>query len=397
MIKAAILIALFSLPELLLASDPSNPSLNLQGGSPSQNPVCVGVPVSASVSGSYSDPTSTNSEFAITNHIWNWTAGIGGCSPTDGDGSTTWTNTFNGPRTNVVVVTATVRFQGYLGTNYWETSTNASVTNTIIAVAIEKVQYQDCSGNWADIGNFKIPKGKSVSFKAIASPHGVPFPSGTPVWGGEASGVGDTTTVTFNNTSSSDSDLKTIICGNCGATVSYPNFLICNTILDIIATQATRNSYKHHGHAYINVSDLNAGTDISYGAYPLDFAGVTNYPQAAPGSCVRIGADPIGGLHIRHFLLAPSQTAALAQFIQTPFAWHRWWNCATWASGAQPNDISALDWLPIPVFPYLLPLDTPRAIGASIDGLELTEPTTLIDPKYEQPVSCGWHGAGGSW
>jgi hypothetical protein len=127
---------------LLLADDPTGPSLSVTGGNPSPNPTWIGTLVSANASASYSDPTSTNSEFAITNHVWSWTSSYGACYPTNGDGSATWTNTFSSPGIYTNVITANVDFQGYICingsgvTNGFEVSTNASVTNVVEVVSM---------------------------------------------------------------------------------------------------------------------------------------------------------------------------------------------------------------------------------------------------------------------
>jgi hypothetical protein len=271
------------------------------------------------------------------------------------------------------------------------TSGCSSKSITVIVVAVGKFQYLDCSGtNWVDIGNFVIPKGKSETFKALSNPSGLPFPF-SPIWGGEAEGSsGEIVGVTFNNISTSDSDLKTITCGtSCAQTVSYPNFLVCNTILAIHSNAGSGDSVTA-GHAWIKVTDLTLGTTTAYGNWQIDDPRVQSYPQAASGSSVRIGIEdgwPDG--YVRYFLCKPSQTTALQTYISTPASWHYWYNCSSWASGAQPNDISAWDWV-------LLGVDTPRAIGKSITNLESTDATSLSDPKYEQPPNCNANNGGGS-
>jgi hypothetical protein len=142
--RLLILAALLFSPNLLLADDPTSPSVSVTGGNPSPNPACTGTQVSAGVSASCSDPASSNSELTITNHVWSWTASCGACYPTNGNGSATWTNTFGSPGIYTNVITASVDFQGYIYTNGsgvtngFDVSTNASVTNRVLKKACFK-------------------------------------------------------------------------------------------------------------------------------------------------------------------------------------------------------------------------------------------------------------------
>lgn len=122
-----------------------------------------------------------------------------GGTPSSGNGSqftTKWSTP--GPQT----VTATCG------------SSNASKQVTIVAV--DKLQYNDPDTGYTDVsGTMYVHKGTSVTFKAIPDPCNASWPSGKPVWGGEASGVGSTTLVTFDTLSSSTSDYK-IVSAECG-------------------------------------------------------------------------------------------------------------------------------------------------------------------------------------
>jgi hypothetical protein len=82
-----------------------------------------------------------------------------------------------------------------------------------VVAGVGKIQYQSDS-NYVDIsGTLYVLKGTSVTFKGVPNPSNASFASGKPVWTGSsgASGTGETTSVTFNNASSSASDNKTVI------------------------------------------------------------------------------------------------------------------------------------------------------------------------------------------
>ena len=83
----------------------------------------------------------------------------------------------------------------------------------ITSQKVEFVQYQ-LNGIWFDVpsGGFAdICKGSSITFKAIPAPSGISWPSGQPVWGGDASSTGEITTVTFSN---SGNRIVTVGCGS---------------------------------------------------------------------------------------------------------------------------------------------------------------------------------------
>src|SRR5207244_1847201 len=85
--------------------------------------------------------------------------------------------------------------------------------NVNVKSTIAKIQYQSGS-NLVDIsGTLYVLKGTSVSFRAIPNPSNDSFPSGNPTWGGSsgAAGAGQQISVTFNTTSSSATDYKTVI------------------------------------------------------------------------------------------------------------------------------------------------------------------------------------------
>lgn len=91
---------------------------------------------------------------------------------------------------------------------------------TLTVVEVDKLQYNDPDTGYTDIsGTLYVHTGTTVTFKAIPNPSGASWPSGKPVWGGEASGTGSTKAVTFDTLSSSTSDYKTVW-AECGNTVT---------------------------------------------------------------------------------------------------------------------------------------------------------------------------------
>lgn len=95
-----------------------------------------------------------------------------------------------------------------------ETAKSDSETVTIVTVA--KIQWNN-GGTWTDVsGTMNVATGTTVAFKAIPAPTGASWPSGTPVWGYNASGTGETKDVTYNAISSSTSDYK-IVGARCGS------------------------------------------------------------------------------------------------------------------------------------------------------------------------------------
>ena len=84
---------------------------------------------------------------------------------------------------------------------------------------VESVQYQ-LNGIWLDVptGGFTdICKGSSIAFRAVPAPNGSSWPNGQPVWGGDAIGTGEITTVAFSN---SGNRTVTVGCGS--PTVTIP-------------------------------------------------------------------------------------------------------------------------------------------------------------------------------
>lgn len=153
----------------------------------------------------YCDDTGWHYPSDPVTHTW---SGPGAFNPTTGT-SVTWTApSSTGDKT--ITVTADD------SPLYDETAKTDSIT--VKVVKVDKLQYWDgISSIWVDIGStLYVAKDDAVIFKAIPDPSGASWPSGKPVWGGEASGTGPTTPVTFNTLSNSTSDYKTVTaeCGN---------------------------------------------------------------------------------------------------------------------------------------------------------------------------------------
>jgi len=93
-------------------------------------------------------------------------------------------------------------------TNHYSKSASVTVT-----AGIDRIQYQSGS-DFVDVeGTLYVLNGTTVTFKAIPKPENATFPSGKPVWSGTSgiSGTGQTKSVTFNTTSTSSTDYKTVI------------------------------------------------------------------------------------------------------------------------------------------------------------------------------------------
>lgn len=92
-------------------------------------------------------------------------------------------------------------------------------SGSFAVVTVDRIQYDDPDTGYTDIsGTLYVHIGTTVTFKAIKEPTSASWPSGKPVWGGSAgaSGTGETKAVTFDTTSTSTTDYKTVTaeCGN---------------------------------------------------------------------------------------------------------------------------------------------------------------------------------------
>jgi len=154
----------------------------------STSAACVGQNVTF---GAITNPPNCASYVTVT-----WS---GGGSPSTGSGSQ-WTTNWStlGPKT----VTATCG--------------DSSAQKNVAVVEVAWLQYDDPDTGYTNIEfPLHVRKGTTITFKAVPT-SGTSWPSGKPVWGGEASGTGSTTAVTFNTLSSTLSDYKSVTaeCGN---------------------------------------------------------------------------------------------------------------------------------------------------------------------------------------
>lgn len=97
--------------------------------------------------------------------------------------------------------------------NTWSPETSC----TVYVVEVAKLQYDDPLLGYTDVPEtLCVHQGTSVTFKAIPNPAGASWPTGKPIWKGEASGTGPTTSVTFDtlSTSASDYNQVTAECAN---------------------------------------------------------------------------------------------------------------------------------------------------------------------------------------
>lgn len=103
---------------------------------------------------------------------------------------------------------------------------------TFTVVKVEKIQDSIGGGAYQDMPNpLTVAKGTTVNFKAIPNPATATWPTNKPVWGGEASGTGETTSATFNTVSASATDYKTVT-AECGNTITA-NILILTVEITI--------------------------------------------------------------------------------------------------------------------------------------------------------------------
>jgi len=151
----------------------------------------------------------------------------GGTSGASGTGATT-TVTFNTVSTSL--------------TDYKTVTAECgnTVTANVIVVGIEKLQYE-LSGTFTDFptgGLSDICKNASISFKAIIAPAGATWPTGKPVWGGDATGTGEENTVTFSTTGTRT---VTVECGN---TITASLGVVDKPTPEVTVTQSTPTTYR---------------------------------------------------------------------------------------------------------------------------------------------------------
>ncbi|MEO6907952.1 MAG: Ig-like domain-containing protein [Abditibacteriaceae bacterium] len=117
-----------------------------------------------------------------------------------------------------VVVHVSIDFFAGTREDTWHTDKTVTLSQT--AVGVDKIQYRIGQGAYADVPNpLVVPVNSNVDFKAIITPAGATWPADKPVWGGAATGTGESSTVTFGQASETTTDFKTIT-AKCGNTVT---------------------------------------------------------------------------------------------------------------------------------------------------------------------------------
>jgi hypothetical protein len=84
---------------------------------------------------------------------------------------------------------------------------------TVNSVGVLAIQYEASpnSGNWSNWpAQPYFPKAVGFRVKALPKPAGATFPSGKPVWGGDASGTGDIGTISWGSVSTNLGDLRLV-------------------------------------------------------------------------------------------------------------------------------------------------------------------------------------------
>jgi hypothetical protein len=128
----------------------------------------------------------------------------------------------NGNVTGVGAGTATITASWHENVSHYNPATGGCVghqnnysksASVTVTAGIDHIQYQSGS-DFIDVdGTLFVLNGTAVTFKAVPNPPSATFPSGQPVWSGTSgiSGTGQTASVTFNTTSTSSTDFKTVI------------------------------------------------------------------------------------------------------------------------------------------------------------------------------------------
>jgi hypothetical protein len=196
-------------------------SVTVSGGPFNPDPVAIGWQTNAPASASSDTPTPPYG-CTLNPRSYAWSAaGPAGASvwvtPNPADPSqATVSGIFPNPGYFTVTVYCTVTVTDSCGDTW---SGTGSCPINITAVGVLKIQFSAMGRPFQDMPDpLYAPQGATVIFQALPDPHGAPWPAGFPVWSGSsgASGVGPTTSVTFNTLSTSATDYKTVVasCGN---------------------------------------------------------------------------------------------------------------------------------------------------------------------------------------
>ena len=201
---------------------------------------------------------------------------------------------------------------------------------------IQKVQYQEPdSSTFIDItSTLFVLKDSSVTFKAVPNPDTETFPSGQPTWSGTSgtTGSGQTISITFNTTSSSSSDYKTVIVSTTAGTTVTVNVIVYEltgtlTPQDNFA-QRNQNSYGVAEKVDLNFSSNPALTIQQVGGLtwrlvrglggvPQNTNGIVTYsaPDVVSTEVIKLeitnGPSKGSGISYTKTIVAPSDAVAL--------------------------------------------------------------------------------------
>jgi hypothetical protein len=199
-----------------------------------------------------------------------------------------------------------------------------------------KIQY-NVNGVWKDVPSPLGPlcPGSAASFKAvITSPAGATWPTGCPTWGGDATGTGEQTTVTFSN---SGARIVSAQCGsqqqvnvnvadpNAAVTINWVHgYTVDNTRAN--ATTVERNFATEYDACadvannqwHLRVKSIQGGVDIAVhmGGYQTPQPGVNITTQAQ-------GVSAINDMLLEGAAGGPARTWANEAVIRTHEEWHR--------------------------------------------------------------------------
>jgi hypothetical protein len=123
---------------------------------------------------------------------------------------------------------------------------------TEVAVNIRRMQYISAtSGNQDISGTLYVLKGTAVTFNVLPDPPGATFPSSQPHWSGSSgiSGTGQSKAVTFNTSSSSSTDFKTV-------TATAGNSVTANVIVyDLTGVFTPENNFPGRSHERFGIEE----------------------------------------------------------------------------------------------------------------------------------------------
>jgi hypothetical protein len=217
-----------------------------------------------------------------------------------------------------------------------------------VAASILKLQYQKPEGGNQDISTtLYVFKGSTVTFVAVPNPSGSAFPTGKPTWSGTsgASGTGTTTSVTFNTTSSSSSDFKTVIATDRNVVTANVIVLELTGTLtpDDAFTGRSTTNFGIHEHLTLSAGITPSGLSASQvgGIQWVQNAGSGTISAATDGTGTYNVADAPESVSLKLTMLGgPSKGAGLTKSIsavapsggyEVKFSgvrhFQNWWSC----------------------------------------------------------------------